>query len=54
MIHEVKMEVAHCIFFIFYGVRSLRQKWTIAAATHLSFLTPYLTPSFTSYLTPET
>jgi hypothetical protein len=29
-------------------------KWTIAAATHLSFLTPYLTPYFTSYLTPET
>ena len=41
-------------FFIFYGVRSLRQKWTIEDATHLSLLTSYLTPSFTSYLTPET
>ena len=38
---EVKMEVIEgscsLYFFIFYGVRSLRQKWTIAASTHLSF-----------------
>ena len=52
---EVKMEVIEgscsLFFFIFYGVRSLRQKWTIADATHLSYLTPYLTTSFTPYLT---
>ena len=55
---SAKMEVIEgscsLYFIIFYGVRSLRQYWTIVVATHLSYLTPYLTPSFTSYLTPET